>query len=49
MVTIQSYFVILLLRTWALGQMVVEAPRPYADHALELIVATALMRVRVES
>jgi hypothetical protein len=45
--TIQSYFAVLLLRTWALGQM--EAPRPYADHALELIVATALMRVRVES
>lgn len=47
--TIQSYFVVLLLRTWALGQMVIEAPPPHAEQALELLVATALMRVRVES
>lgn len=47
--TIQSYFVVLLLRTWALGQMVVEASRPYAENALEILVAIALMRIRVES
>lgn len=41
--TVQSYFVVYMLRAYALGMATLELPRPTADKALELLVATALL------